>query len=167
MLCFSYLQHFPIIFNKAAIMNAGFAEMQKRGWNPDCVFFHDIDLLMEDDRNLICRNVNAKRPTINHYGAYLKKYHYKWDSFQNQFVTSPGFPSTALIPVKHHFLVSVLVSMSAKMGIIFPQGQFSSSISFVFVIILVAQRTYQSDSSGDWFIQLIAIRKEMWPMSLK
>ncbi|XP_039281191.1 beta-1,4-galactosyltransferase 4-like isoform X1 [Nilaparvata lugens] len=38
-------------FNKAMIMNAGFAEVNKTG-QFSCFIFHDVDLLPEDDRNL-------------------------------------------------------------------------------------------------------------------
>ncbi|XP_013421599.1 beta-1,4-N-acetylgalactosaminyltransferase bre-4 isoform X2 [Lingula anatina] len=38
-------------FNKGRIMNAGYAEAVKM-FSFDCVIFHDIDMLLEDDRNI-------------------------------------------------------------------------------------------------------------------
>ncbi|ELU17412.1 hypothetical protein CAPTEDRAFT_178397 [Capitella teleta] len=69
-------QHLPPVFNKAAVMNAAFLEMKSRGWAADCVVFHDVDLLMEDDRHIVCHGVNATRRTFHHYGAYLSKWNY-------------------------------------------------------------------------------------------
>ncbi len=39
-------------FNRAALMNVGFAEASKRRPDLDCFVFHDVDLVPEDDRNL-------------------------------------------------------------------------------------------------------------------
>ncbi len=36
-------------FNRAALMNVGYAEASKRGAF-DCFVFHDVDLVPEDDR---------------------------------------------------------------------------------------------------------------------
>jgi hypothetical protein len=58
------------------MMNGAFLEAQVRGWTADCVVFHDVDLLMEDDRHLICRGVNAPRKIFYHYGAFLTKFNY-------------------------------------------------------------------------------------------
>ncbi|XP_071522317.1 uncharacterized protein [Panulirus ornatus] len=38
-------------FNKGAVMNAGFMEVWQRS-DANCLFFHDVDLLPEDDRNI-------------------------------------------------------------------------------------------------------------------
>ncbi|XP_040189877.1 beta-1,4-galactosyltransferase 3-like isoform X2 [Rana temporaria] len=39
------------LFNRAKLMNVGFKEaMRDEAW--DCLFFHDVDLIPEDDRNL-------------------------------------------------------------------------------------------------------------------
>ena len=50
-------------------MNVGFAEAT-RLWKDayDCVMLHDVDLLMEDDRNMI---TCGEDPV--HYGAYLDR----------------------------------------------------------------------------------------------
>ena len=65
-------QRLPPLFNKAAMMNIGFAEAT-RLWKDqfDCILLHDIDLLMEDDRNLI---TCGKYPM--HYGVYLDRKNY-------------------------------------------------------------------------------------------
>ena len=65
-------QQEPLLFNKAALMNAGFKEAMLRRWKFDCVMFHDVDLVLEDDRNLIkC----GKR--FFHYGAYIDRCNYE------------------------------------------------------------------------------------------
>lgn len=66
-------QRNPAIFNKAALMNSGFKEAMKRWLDTfDCVVFHDVDTLMEDDRNLIrC----GQRPI--HYSPCIDRYKYK------------------------------------------------------------------------------------------
>ena len=61
------------MFNKAATMNAGFKEAVSRGWEFDCVILHDIDLLMEDDRNILKCGEN-----VRHYGVYIDKFQYEW-----------------------------------------------------------------------------------------
>lgn len=38
-------------FNKGRLMNAGFKEAWKSG-HFDCVIFHDVDLLPENDKNM-------------------------------------------------------------------------------------------------------------------
>ena len=67
------LQRDPVLFNKAAIMNVGYAEAMRR-WKGqfDCVVFHDIDLIMEDDRNIITCGHNPV-----HYGVYLDRRGYR------------------------------------------------------------------------------------------
>ena len=38
-------------FNRAALMNVGYVETVKNFGHYDCLVFHDVDLLPEDDRN--------------------------------------------------------------------------------------------------------------------
>uniref|UniRef100_A0A8C4NGH0 Beta-1,4-galactosyltransferase n=1 Tax=Eptatretus burgeri TaxID=7764 RepID=A0A8C4NGH0_EPTBU len=58
-------------FNRAKLMNVGFKEaMRDEEW--DCIFFHDVDLIPENDRNLyIC----ADGP--KHMAAAMDKFGYK------------------------------------------------------------------------------------------
>ena len=45
------LQAFHDIFNKGRIMNIGFKQVMKYN-NYDCIIFHDVDMIPENDRNL-------------------------------------------------------------------------------------------------------------------
>lgn len=54
------------------LMNAGFKEVTKRG-HFDCIVFHDVDLLPEDDRNVYTCHDEA----VLHLGAFVKKYRYE------------------------------------------------------------------------------------------
>ncbi|XP_059521404.1 beta-1,4-galactosyltransferase 3-like [Myotis daubentonii] len=58
-------------FNRGQLRNVGFWEaMQEEGW--DCVFFHDVNLLPEDNRNLyICDIFPA------HVSVAIDKFNYK------------------------------------------------------------------------------------------
>lgn len=58
-------------FNRGKLRNVGFWEaMQEEEW--DCVFFHDVNLLPEDDRNLyICDIFPA------HVSVAIDKFDYK------------------------------------------------------------------------------------------
>nr|XP_020442787.1 beta-1,4-galactosyltransferase 3-like isoform X1 [Monopterus albus]XP_020442788.1 beta-1,4-galactosyltransferase 3-like isoform X1 [Monopterus albus]XP_020442789.1 beta-1,4-galactosyltransferase 3-like isoform X1 [Monopterus albus] len=50
-------------FNRAKLMNVGFREaMREEDW--DCLFFHDVDLIPEDDRNLYTCDTNPKHAAI-------------------------------------------------------------------------------------------------------
>ncbi|XP_041729211.1 beta-1,4-galactosyltransferase 3 [Coregonus clupeaformis] len=50
-------------FNRAKLMNVGFREaMREEDW--DCLFFHDVDLIPEDDRNTYMCDVNPKHAAI-------------------------------------------------------------------------------------------------------
>jgi hypothetical protein len=59
-------------------MNAAFLEVKKRGWEADCVVFHDVDLLLEDDHHLVCHGVNVTRRIFFHYGAFISKHNYTY-----------------------------------------------------------------------------------------
>ncbi|KAL7835790.1 hypothetical protein SRHO_G00281370 [Serrasalmus rhombeus] len=50
-------------FNRAKLMNVGFREaMREEDW--DCLFFHDVDLIPEDDRNTYTCDQNPKHAAI-------------------------------------------------------------------------------------------------------
>ncbi|XP_076869404.1 beta-1,4-galactosyltransferase 3 [Brachyhypopomus gauderio] len=50
-------------FNRAKLMNVGFREaMREADW--DCLFFHDVDLIPEDDRNTYTCDRNPKHAAI-------------------------------------------------------------------------------------------------------
>lgn len=50
-------------FNRAKLMNVGFREaMREEDW--DCLFFHDVDLIPEDDRNTYMCESNPKHAVI-------------------------------------------------------------------------------------------------------
>lgn len=53
-------------------MNAGFREaMREEDW--DCLFFHDVDLIPEDDRNTYSCDSNPK-----HAAIAMDKFGYKY-----------------------------------------------------------------------------------------
>ncbi|XP_028325838.1 beta-1,4-galactosyltransferase 3-like isoform X1 [Gouania willdenowi] len=63
-------------FNRAKLMNVGFREaMKEEDW--DCLFFHDVDLIPEDDRNTYVCDVNPKHVSVaidrNNYKPTYKK----------------------------------------------------------------------------------------------
>ncbi|XP_048859688.1 beta-1,4-galactosyltransferase 3-like [Brienomyrus brachyistius] len=50
-------------FNRAKLMNVGFREaMREEDW--DCLFFHDVDLIPEDDRNTYTCDAHPKHAAI-------------------------------------------------------------------------------------------------------
>ncbi|XP_038623526.1 beta-1,4-galactosyltransferase 3-like [Tachyglossus aculeatus] len=58
-------------FNRAKLLNVGFREaMKDEDW--DCLFFHDVDLIPEDDRNLYTCDVFPK-----HVAIAMDKFGYK------------------------------------------------------------------------------------------
>lgn len=62
-LCLFSLQAGNYSFNRAKLMNVGFWEaMLEETW--DCVFFHDVDLIPEDDRNIYICDDNPKHASI-------------------------------------------------------------------------------------------------------
>ena len=66
------LQSSPVVFNKAATMNIGFLEARTR-FHFDCVMFHDVDHLLEDDRTLM----NCG-PEPHHFALAMKEWDYRW-----------------------------------------------------------------------------------------
>lgn len=64
-------QALPTVFNKASMMNIGY-RIARSMFDFDCVVFHDVDMLTEDDRNFY---TCADQP--RHAGAYIDKYGYK------------------------------------------------------------------------------------------
>ena len=66
-----YIQAGNLAFNKAKLMNIGFLEAIKDA-DYDCVVFHDVDLLPEDDRLLYhCGD------TPRHLSVAIDKYGYR------------------------------------------------------------------------------------------
>lgn len=62
-------------FNRAKLMNVGFREaMKEEDWN--CLFFHDVDLIPEDDRNTYVCDSNPK-----HAAIAMDKFGYKYVLF--------------------------------------------------------------------------------------
>ncbi|XP_023930439.1 beta-1,4-N-acetylgalactosaminyltransferase bre-4-like [Lingula anatina] len=60
-------------FNKGRIMNAAFLECRK-AFQFDCVIFHDVDMLLENDRNMyVCGNDT----TPKHLSPAVDKFRYK------------------------------------------------------------------------------------------
>lgn len=59
-------------FNRAMLFNVGYKEaMKDLDW--DCLIFHDVDHLMENDRNYYgCTNMPR------HFAVKLDKYYYMW-----------------------------------------------------------------------------------------
>ncbi|KAI0212777.1 Beta-1,4-N-acetylgalactosaminyltransferase bre-4 [Lamellibrachia satsuma] len=64
-------QALPTVFNKAAMMNIGY-RVARTVFDFDCVVFHDVDMLTEDDRNFYTCSDQPR-----HAGAYIDKYGYK------------------------------------------------------------------------------------------
>ncbi|CAI9591649.1 unnamed protein product [Staurois parvus] len=59
------------LFNRAKLMNVGFKEaMKDEAW--DCLFFHDVDLIPEDDRNLYTCDKFPK-----HASVAIDKFNYR------------------------------------------------------------------------------------------
>jgi len=60
------------MFNRGTLSNVGFIEAKKRG--PfDCYIFHDVDMLVEDDRGMYTCSTSPR-----HLGAYIQKYRYRY-----------------------------------------------------------------------------------------
>lgn len=59
-------------FNRAMLFNVGYKEaMKDLDW--DCLIFHDVDHLMENDRNYYgCTDMPR------HFAVKLDKYYYMW-----------------------------------------------------------------------------------------
>jgi len=58
------------IFNRGKLMNIGFAEARKLD-KFDCYFFHDVDLILENDKAIYHCRTNPL-----HYSAYINKWNY-------------------------------------------------------------------------------------------
>ena len=62
-------------FNRAMLMNIGFLEALKLN-KYNCVIFHDVDLVPENDKNIYsCPDDNAR-----HMSAFINKFNYKYVS---------------------------------------------------------------------------------------
>jgi len=57
-------------FNRGKLLNIGFVKAVEDGFN--CFFFHDVDLILEDDRNLYFCDESPR-----HYAAWISKFDYK------------------------------------------------------------------------------------------
>ena len=66
-------QNSPAVFNKAAMMNVGFVEASRRFAAMDCVMFHDVDQLLEDDRALM----NCAGQLPHHYAISIDEWNYR------------------------------------------------------------------------------------------
>ncbi|CAD5124987.1 DgyrCDS13230 [Dimorphilus gyrociliatus] len=64
-------QNQPNIFNKGTLMNSGYLEAKKH-FQFDCVIFHDVDMLSEDDRN-IYNCIDSPR----HIGSHVDIFQYR------------------------------------------------------------------------------------------
>ncbi|CAD5124822.1 DgyrCDS13083 [Dimorphilus gyrociliatus] len=63
-------QAHPFLFNRGAMMDVGYSEA-KANFAPDCIIFHDVDMIPEDGRHMY----NCLQ-SPRHMGAYLNKYKY-------------------------------------------------------------------------------------------
>ena len=64
-------------FNKGILMNAAFEEA-KLFLDFDCVVFHDVDMLPENDENIYaCKTVSHLEKQPIHLSTKINKYHYK------------------------------------------------------------------------------------------
>jgi len=61
----------PAVFNKAALMNVAFVKASSFA-DFDCVIFHDVDMLPEDDRNFY-----SCSPQPRHVGSHVDKFNYR------------------------------------------------------------------------------------------
>uniref|UniRef100_H2ZJ93 Galactosyltransferase N-terminal domain-containing protein n=1 Tax=Ciona savignyi TaxID=51511 RepID=H2ZJ93_CIOSA len=64
-------------FNKGLLMNIGFRYVTNNSTNfrPNCVFFHDVDSLSEDDRTLYNCTGGSK---VVHLSSRMDKFDYRW-----------------------------------------------------------------------------------------
>lgn len=60
----------PVRFNKAALMNAAFLEIEK-SHEFDCIIFHDVDMFSEDGR-IMYNCLDSPK----HIGAFVQKFNY-------------------------------------------------------------------------------------------
>ena len=60
-------------FNRAALMNVGYAEASEKGAF-DCFVFHDVDLVPEDDRSVY----SCPKDTPKHLAVAVNKWKYRY-----------------------------------------------------------------------------------------
>ncbi|KAM9294596.1 beta-1,4-galactosyltransferase 3-like [Gastrophryne carolinensis] len=85
-------------FNRGKLMNIGFREaMKDEDW--DCIFFHDVDLIPEDDRNLYTCNIFSPKHVsvaVDRFG-YILPYDTIFGGISaftpEQYVKANGFPN--------------------------------------------------------------------------
>lgn len=65
------------LFNRGKLFNVGYLEAMKQGAF-DCIVFHDVDLIPEDDRNLYMCNDHARHlvTAADHHRFHLRYYNY-------------------------------------------------------------------------------------------
>ena len=64
------------MFNRAALLNVGFLESLNSEVKFDCIIFHDVDILPEDNRSMhTCEFAPL------HLAAHLNKFQYKYINF--------------------------------------------------------------------------------------
>ena len=59
-------------FNRAKLLNVGYVQASKDDPTMDCFVFHDVDLVLEDDRCLYSCDGNP-----NHYSVAIDKFRYR------------------------------------------------------------------------------------------
>ena len=99
-------QRYPYHFNKAALMNVGYL-VARTMYHPDCLLFHDVDLLMENDRNIAVCTPNKAL----HMGAFVSKFSYK---LVNN--THKTFRMRAFVSKLYYKLVNNRHSKAFRMG---------------------------------------------------
>ena len=67
-----YFQRNPEIFNRASLLNIGYLEAMKTSAEFDCIFFHDVDIYMEDGRAMYSCDFAPV-----HLAAYTRGHNYQ------------------------------------------------------------------------------------------
>ena len=67
-----YFQRNPEIFNRASLLNIGYLEAMKTSDEFDCIFFHDVDIYMEDGRAMYSCDFAPV-----HLAAYTRGHNYE------------------------------------------------------------------------------------------
>ena len=67
-----FFQRNPEIFNRASLLNIGYLETMKTSDEFDCIFFHDVDIYMEDGRAMYSCDFAPL-----HLAAYTRGHNYE------------------------------------------------------------------------------------------
>lgn len=71
-----------LTFNRGLLMNVGFNEALKDSmYHWDCFFFHDVDMIPEDQRNLYTCDDNIPK----HYAVAVSKWKYRTNGYFSQY----------------------------------------------------------------------------------